>query len=126
MDANVVFKRDNKWYLGKITNDKLRKNKQIQKLSDVTDTQEYITLKKWLKDTKSTDIFDDLISKYKVTSLYIKIEKKKINVEENKTKITEKDWWKHLNETCLKCIKKCKQSVYAEIYSCPSMKLKEK
>lgn len=122
----VVFRRDNKWFTGTIKDDKLRKKKQIKKLSDVTDTHEYSTLKKWMKDTKNTSEADDLLTQFKVQSLYIKKVEPVIVKSEGETvqHPTAKQFWAKFNSICIKCKNKCKQSSYAEILNCNSMQLK--
>lgn len=74
----VVYKKNNHWFTGTINEDKLRKKKQIKKLSDETNKHEYVTLKRWLKDNKIKEDSDNYLEKYKVQSLYIKKEKLEI------------------------------------------------
>ena len=73
MNAKIVYKKSNKWFTGTIKEDKLRKTKQINKLSDVTETQEYLTLKQWMKKTKTKGEAEEFLTKFKIQSLYIKI-----------------------------------------------------
>ena len=118
----VVYKRNNKWCTGTIKEDKLRKKKDIEKLSDVTETENYITLKKYIKDNKIEEPFDDILAKFKITSLYIKAEEAIRDTQA----VPNKTWWANKNSICLQCPKKCKQSSYAIIVSCNRDKIKKK
>jgi hypothetical protein len=129
MNCDVVYRRDNKWLIGKITNDKLRKKKEIKKLSDVTNTDEYLTLKQWLKSEKSKVDADDILKRFKIERLYIKATgpDKEMVFDDEHTKMSikeiEKEWWEHLNELCIKCSKKCKQSSRVELIKCDRVPL---
>lgn len=113
----VVFKRDNKWYTGTITEGKLRKKKQIKKLADVTSTDDYITLNKWIKanlgDKKMPLDPQKYLNLFNVQSLYLL--QKKVGAATN---ASAKQMWKKFNVQCLKCVKDCKQSYRADIVSC--------
>ena len=120
MNAKIVYKKSNKWFTGTIKEDKLRKTKQINKLSDVTETQEYLTLKQWMKKTKTKGEAEEFLTKFKIQSLYIKDVPIVFEKTENGTDThpTAKQFWAKLNEICIKCKKNCKQSSYAFIMSC--------
>lgn len=121
MNVSVVYKKENSWFTGAIKEYKLRKKKQINKLSDVKDTAVYITLKKWLSENENESeyTFDELISKLKVQSLYVKTEDTpKNNKTHSRKGMTEEKFWSKFNTICLSCIKDCKQSSYAEIIVC--------
>jgi len=136
--SNVVYRRDGHWFTGSITEDSLRKKKQIQKLSDVTNTEKYLTLKQWIKMNKDSVNADEYLKKLKIERLYIKMPDD-INVSKSKkitkTKsvdtvppeskeikeqrgLTEKEWWSKYNDLCVTCKKKCKQSSHVTIIKC--------
>lgn len=116
LNCSVVFKKDNHWFTGSLKEGKLRKNKQIKKLSDATNKSEYITLSRWTRENK---IDEDYLTKYKVQSLYFKSEPKQVE----SGGMTEKLFWKKLNELCLSCSKPCKQSSYAIVLNCQRIAL---
>lgn len=119
MNVSVVYKKENSWFTGTIKEYKLRKKKQINKLADVKDTANYITLKKWLSSNECEYTFDELISKLKVQSLYVKTEDTpKNNKTYSRKGMTEEKYWSKFNTICLSCINDCKQSSYAEIIIC--------
>jgi hypothetical protein len=129
---NVVYKRKNKWYVGVIKDDKINRKKKIEKLKDVTSTDDYVTIKKFLKDNKIKIESDEIMDKLKVQNLYIKVDKvvkPKINKDvKKKTRVvtyrpTEEEWWSEKNSDCLQCTHKCKQSKYVEIVSCKRMEM---
>jgi hypothetical protein len=105
----VVYKRENKWFIGTIKEDKLRKKKQVKKLADVTATDDYITLKKWIKDNSIKEDSNYFLEKFNVQSLYFK---------QLSTSHTKSALWSKLNPRCLKCQKECKQSYRVDIIAC--------
>lgn len=113
INESVVYKRGGKWFTGTIKDSKLRKKKQIKKLGDVTDTQEYITLKRWIKDNKKEYEPDTIYQQLNVQALYLK----KIKVEKNGAP-SAKEFWAEYNSLCLKCKNKCKQSSRVTIVNC--------
>lgn len=124
----VVYKRDNHWFTGTINEDKLRKRKQIKKLSDETSKHEYLTLKRWLKDNKIKEDSDNYLEKYKIQCLYIKKEELKINdlnepLSKKDTKDLSKQFWAKLNKLCLRCSKPCKQSSRVTVVVCKRMSI---
>ena len=117
MNESVVYKRGGKWYTGTIKDFKLRKKKQIKKLGDVTDTQEYITLKRWIKENKKEYNPDEIYEKLNVQALYIKkVEKEKEGL--TRTAPSAKQFWAKYNSLCLKCKNNCKQSSRVTIVNC--------
>lgn len=117
INESVVYKRGGKWFTGTIKDSKLRKKKQIKKLGDVTDTQEYITLKRWIKDNKKEYEPDTIYEQLKVQALYFKkVEKEKEGI--GGTAPSAKQFWAKYNSICLKCKNKCKQSSRVTIINC--------
>jgi len=114
INETVVYKRKNLWFTGSIKEGKLRKKKQIKKLGDVTETEDYITLKRWVKENKKGEP-EEYLTKYNVQSLYI-LKKAKKAKEGKKT--VSGGLWKKFNPQCLKCKKDCKQSYKVIIISC--------
>lgn len=124
MNEQVVYKKQNKWYVGKITEWKLRKNRDIPTLSTATDKAEYFTLKQWLKFKKLKDTPESILEKLKVDRLYIKkVEEVLTETTDNKT--FDKVWWKKFNDICIMCDKSCKQSSHVIVVECPSRKKKK-
>jgi hypothetical protein len=124
----VVYKKNNHWFTGTINENKLRKRKQIKKLSDETSKYEYLTLKRWLKDNKIKEDSDSFLEKYKVQSLYIKKDEPKIitskePLSRKDTKDASKLFWAKLNKLCLRCSKTCKQSSRVTVVVCKRMSI---
>lgn len=124
----VIYKKNNHWFTGSINENKLRKRKQIKKLSDETSKHEYITLKRWLKDNKIKEDSDSYLEKYKIQSLYIKKEAPEIlnsKMPLSKKEINDmtKSFWAKLNKLCLRCSKPCKQSSRVTVVVCNRMSI---
>lgn len=113
---NVVVKRGNEWLIGKIEVDNTFVSyKSIKKLKDVNDVSSYITLKKYIKNSKLDESLEnELKSKNGLDSIYV-LSKPAYCPSEDE----EKRWWHMLNGKCLNCSKKCKQSSFVEIVQCP-------
>ena len=123
LNISIIYKKDNHWFTGTIKNNKLRKRKQIQKLSDATSKQEYITFKRWMKENKIQGESSEYLDKFKIQSLYVKkdkviIEPSDTPISKKETTATSKHFWSKLNKICLGCSKSCKQSSRVTIITC--------
>ncbi len=127
-DLEVVYRRENSWFTGTIKDDKLRKKKDIKKLSDATSTNDYLTVKQWVSLNDDSMKVDDLFKKFKIDSLYVRevgvVMDSPSTMKEIKQ--AEKDWWATLNEKCVGCSKKCKQSSKVEVLKCKYTPIKGK
>jgi hypothetical protein len=127
-DLEVVYRRENSWFTGTIKDDKLRKKKDIKKLSDATSTNDYLTVKQWVSLNDGSMKVDDLFKKFKIDSLYVRevgvVMDSPSTMKEIKQ--AEKDWWATLNEKCVGCSKKCKQSSKVEVLKCKCTPIKGK
>jgi len=111
---SVVAKKDNKWYIGYINNDKFIINDEVKKLADVKEVSNYKTIKKFLHDRKiDLSVGVNLMKKLGLESVY---------VLDMPIKPTEKEfenyWWDGINKKCETCSKQCKQSPYVNVVSC--------
>lgn len=123
LNISIIYKKDNHWFTGTIKNNKLRKRKQIQKLSDATSKQEYVTFKRWMKENKIQGESSEYLDKFKIQSLYVKkekvvAEKSDAPMSQKETNATSKHFWSKLNKICLECSKSCKQSSRVTIIVC--------
>jgi hypothetical protein len=135
-DYKLVFKSGYKYYTGKFINGKLKKGKEYKTLAEIPKFDKYLTFRRYLKFHKIKDVDpEQFMGNLNISSLYVfdKSEEVQSTIESNNLepidesasdKAWEKKWWKTKNPFCLGCEKKCKQSVYIKIVSCPFYKKK--
>jgi hypothetical protein len=115
IDLSVVAKRGKDWLIGKIENGVFTAYKQIKRLKDVGDASSYVTLKNYLKSRKLNSALDVAIMEQTgLSSIYVLSRPSYCDEAE-----WDSYWWKLLNDKCLSCKKKCKQSSFANIVECP-------
>ncbi len=118
MNLNAVVRKGNSWFVGRIENGKFIKERQIKRLKDFGDASSYITLKKFIKDNNlNSEMESKIIEGNELKSVYVL-------PEAEKKPLTEEDWWATLNDKCIGCCGKCKQSSYVDIVRCPDYKKK--
>ena len=117
MILNVIVRKGNSWFVGKIENGDFHKESQIKRLKDFGDASSYVTLKRFIKDNKlDASMEDKLLERNDLKSIYVS------TIAENP--LTDDDWWAKLNKKCLGCCGKCKQSSYVDVIKCPDYKRK--
>jgi hypothetical protein len=73
-DCRVAFKRNRKYYRGELVNGRIVKTKQYKHLGDIPKWEKYITIKFYLRKSKSSLNLSELYSKFCVDNLYLLIE----------------------------------------------------
>jgi hypothetical protein len=126
----VVYKRESHWFTGSVTDDKIKKKREIKRLADVRDRDEYLTLKQWLKAMKDNTPSEEILKNLKVESLYLKKDEPAPKIDEAGKELpkeapSQKDWWTKKNEVCLTCVKVCKQSSHVIVVHCPLREVKK-
>lgn len=122
-NLKVIYRKNNKWFTGKINEEsKLRKGKEISKLSDAKNVENYISLKKYIRLGKKTFSVEETLEQFKLQSLYILQDEQllvgKIKVGKS---VESKKWWSTHNRICADCKKSCKQSARVDVISCQRM-----
>lgn len=127
-NEKIVYRKNNKWFTGKINAEgKLRKGIAIKKMSDVKNIDDYITLKKYIKENKKSFTSEEILKNFGVESLYVrKIVEEKTSLKDTIKSVSSKEYWKKRHPLCLKCKNKCKQSSRVIIVNCNYVKIKEK
>jgi len=112
------------WFTGDFNQEKLKigKKKSINKLSDAK-TDEFITLKRFLKMSNIDITEESFLKALKIKSFYIKpVTESTDNEADEKERIKkfEAKWWKDFAKRCKECKKECKQSWMVTVIHCPS------
>ncbi|MFA5396714.1 MAG: hypothetical protein WC346_11975 [Methanogenium sp.] len=147
-NCKVAFKKNRKYFRGKLVDEKIIGPKQYMHLSDIPKFDKYITIKFYIRKSKADINLKSLLKKLEIDNLYLLLDeisvssKKKTKVykvtKEKVDKSTlsvplsadltlrgwEKAWFKIKNKLCVDCTKKCKQSARVTIINCPFYKSK--
>lgn len=115
----AVIKKGGKWFIGFIKPDGEFKEKDtIKKLSDVKELSNYMTLKRFLKNMKAPEDYENVILK--------KLDAQSVYVLDKPIGLTRKEWeqwwWAEFHELCKECFFDCKQSYRVDIHSCPFLR----
>jgi hypothetical protein len=118
----AVIKKGGKWFIGFIKPDGEFKEKDtVEKLSDVKEISNYMTLRKFLKmksQGKAPENFEkEVLEKLNAQSAYIL--DKPIGLTR---KEWEQWWWAEFHKLCKECQLECKQSHRIEIHRCPFLR----
>lgn len=120
LTESVVVRKDNQWFLGNINKNVFTRGQTVERLKDVKNVTEYISLKQYLKREQMPATLEVTILKETgLNRIYILSKPVNPTAEE-----FERYWWKSHNRRCKKCIHKCKQSSKVEIFYCNQFKAK--
>ena len=111
---DVAFKRKGLWYTAWLKEGKFQYIRQAKKKSDIKNMEDYITLRKLLKDKQINKSIPDI--ELFVKDLLMKLNVETIHFLQPKVKKSwNAYWWSEKNPMCLKCVRACKQSKHVEV-----------